>query len=240
MHQLKSCLRVLSVPVPALSLKFKRFRRRFGVTAPRVVIREHVSWYRWALLVVLSFLTGWTGAVILRGDTELKGVRESLAAQREELLVLRSVVGTERNEASLERASQRQLVDRMARLEMDNSLLKEDLLAYEKLLSAGFDGTLIKIEVFRLLPEAAGRVRFRFLLVSQKMGGEQQFRYQVYFKTKGGDVVRRYPVQPELIKVGRVLRIEESVDVPEGEPLQAAELRVWLGERLLVKRETLI
>ncbi len=72
------------------------------------------------------------------------------------------------------------------------------------------------------------------------MGGEQQFKYQVYFKTKDGEVVRRYPVQPELIKVGRVLRIEESVDVPEGEPLQAAELRVWLGEKLLLKRETLI
>ena len=33
---------------------FKRFRQRFGISAPRVAVRTHVPWYlRWLLLAVL-------------------------------------------------------------------------------------------------------------------------------------------------------------------------------------------
>ena len=41
---------------PAVTLRLKRFRRRFGITAPKVVVRSHVPWHWFAAPVALLLL----------------------------------------------------------------------------------------------------------------------------------------------------------------------------------------
>lgn len=48
---------------PAVSLRLKRFRRRFGISAPRLVVRSELP-RRWLLLgglflVVIGFVLAW-------------------------------------------------------------------------------------------------------------------------------------------------------------------------------------
>ena len=44
------------MPPPAPTLKIRRFRRRFGIAAPKVVVRTHIPWpwYGAALLVLIE------------------------------------------------------------------------------------------------------------------------------------------------------------------------------------------
>ena len=43
------------MPTPAVALKLKQFRRRFGITASRVVVRSHLPW-QWFMLAALALL----------------------------------------------------------------------------------------------------------------------------------------------------------------------------------------
>ena len=59
------------MPTPAVTLRIRKFRRRFGITAPRVVVRTHLSW-QWyaggaALLLLLSIVIIWLFSQ--RGET---------------------------------------------------------------------------------------------------------------------------------------------------------------------------
>ena len=105
---------------PAVSLKIRKFRRRFGITAPRVVVRTHVSWHWYAAggalvaLVVLMIV----GLALQRGDagameTELESLRLQVRSLDEELLRYRATAGTERNAVQMERSTQQRLLDRV-------------------------------------------------------------------------------------------------------------------------------
>ena len=125
------------MPMPALSLKLKRYRRRFGVLSPRVVVRRHMPrplfWLSAILFAVVVFGLGWFAAsyrgVGQGGEGEM-GLRERLQLQQDELAVLRSAAGSAQNALNIERASHQQLILKIGVLEAENAALKEDCLLY--------------------------------------------------------------------------------------------------------------
>lgn len=129
-----------AVRAPAVSMKLKRFRRRFGIAAPRVTVRTHIGWQWYAVggaaIVVVVGLMAWSLAQ--HGESaelalEIRELRKELAERNDELARLRIGAATEQNAVQMERSAQQQLVSRIKALERENAALKEDVSLFERL-----------------------------------------------------------------------------------------------------------
>lgn len=137
------------MPTPALTLKLKRYRRRFGVLSPRVVVRQHMPlswlWLSSVLLAFVMFGVGWFAANYWgpglkgAGETEL---HKQLQLQHDELVLLRSVAGSAQHALSIERAAHQQLLLKIGVLEAENGALKEEMKIFERLMPPGSEAEL--------------------------------------------------------------------------------------------------
>lgn len=129
------------MPIPAVVLKLKKLRHRFGVGSPQVTVRRHFGW-QWrvagaAVLVLASAGLGWTMAKRDGGSdlgTQNRELRERVAWADEEIGRLRAAVGTGENAARLEKSTHSQLMLRIRTLETENAGLKEELSIFQRLL----------------------------------------------------------------------------------------------------------
>lgn len=230
---------------PAISLKLKRFRHRFGIGAPRVVVRRHTPW-QWvvAAAVLASCLLGvliWMFATGALGGGQLAELRAQIRHQHEELIALRSTVGTEQNAVSIERAAQQQLLARIQGLERENASLKEEVLIFERLVPSAGQVVGIRVENFRLLAEE-GRYRFRLLFAFQPSARGEVFRgrYQIVVPYRQEGVERQLSIplaaDEGVIEVRHFLRREGAFEVPAGAKLGPVEVRVLQGGTLKTRR----
>lgn len=128
------------MPTPAVALKLKKFRRRFGIAAPRVAVRSEIGWQVYALgLVILMLLVAAVVWPLARhGEAaelaeEIRELRSELSERNEELIRLRAGAATEESAVQMERSAQQQLVSRIKVLERENASLKEDISLFERL-----------------------------------------------------------------------------------------------------------
>lgn len=240
------------MPTPAVSLKLRRFRRRFGIAAPRVVVRSHVPW-QWLVMaaaVLLLIVVTIVWSIMQHNEAgamgrELDAVRQQLQAQQEELLQLRSTAGTEQNVVHMERAAQQQLLGRVQGLERENAALKEDILLFERLIPVVGEEAAVRIENFRLTKEGRGRYRYRLLLAFQPSKQAPDFHgrlqlavayalagkeLQLLLPGRGGDGADYQ------IDLKHFLRREGIVELPEGAVVKSIEARIMLGDTLKAKR----
>lgn len=240
------------MPTPAVALKLRRFRRRFGITAPQVVVRSRLPWWSVALpALLLLLLLGAVGWLVVQQKEsgslgqELEGLREQLAVQREELHLLRSTAGTGQNAVSIERATQQQLLGRMQSLEAENFALKEDVLLFERLIPGAGEAAVVRVENFRVLREAGGRYRYRMLVAFRPDKSSPEFRgrlqLMVGFSYQGKVRQLVLPEKREgsaeyLLELKHFLRREGVFELPEGAVLQVAEARILQGDTLKYKR----
>ena len=240
------------MPTPAVALKLKKFRRRFGITASRVVVRSHLPWQWLAaaallLLIVLGVLL-W---LVLRGNEagvmgrEVENLRLEFQAQREELNVLRSTAGTGQNAVSIERAAQQKLLARLEGLERENRALKEDILLFERLIPVVGEVAAVRVENFRVVREAGARYRYRLLLAFQPSKQSPEFRGQlqlaVSFVLGGKEQQLSFPDKRATLgeyqlELKHFLRREGVFELPPGAELKAVEARVMQGDTLKSKR----
>ena len=240
------------MPTPAVTLRIRKFRRRFGVTAPRVVVRTHLSW-QWyaggaALLLLLSIVIIWL--FFQRGETgdmerELDTLRIQVRDLDGELLKLRSTAGTEQSAAQMERSVQQQLTSRIRVLELENLALKEDTRLLERLMSTAGNETAIRLESFRVLPDGAQRYHYRALLAIQSGKQVTEFRGRlqilVVYSIAGKRQEMLLPVRREdagefQVEVRNFLRKEGAFEIPAGSKLESVEARVLQGDTLKTKR----
>lgn len=242
----------LNMKTPTVTLKLRRFRRRFGITAPRVVVKSHLPWQWFAvpgvLLVLLVGVVSWL--IAQRNEAgelghEVGELREQLRAQREELNILRSAVGTGQNAVSIERASQQQLVSKIKGLEAQNALLKEDILLFERLIPVAGDVASLRVENFRVSAERRGMFRYRLLLAFQpdKQNAEFRGRLQltISYTFSGKEFKVLLPDRKEVsadyhLEIKHFLRREGGFELPEGAVLQSAEAAILQGDTLKAKR----
>ena len=241
-----------SMPTPAVSLKFRKLRRRFGITAPRVVVRTHVSWHWYAAggalvaLVVLMIL----GLALQRGnvgamETELESLRLHVRSLDEELLRFRSTAGTEQNAVQMERSTQQRLLDQVRALELENSALKEDMLLFERLIPAAGEEGAIRLENFRVVSDGAQSFRYRVLMsfhsgwLAPEVRGRLEFLITFVQREKPQEMVvpsRRERAGEFQVEVRNVLRKEGSFELPAGARLKSVEARVLQGDTLKARR----
>lgn len=240
------------MPTPAVALRLKRFRRRFGITAPKVVVRSHLPWQWFFLPIVLIILLFWViGWLVLQRNEagvlgqEMEGVRQQLLVQREELNILRSTAGTGQNAVSIERATQQKLLARIRDLESQNAAIKEDILLFERLIPAAGEGAAVRIENFRVVQEAPGAFRYRLLFAFQPDKQSPDFRgrlqFVVEFAVSGKRMQLLLPDRSEAspeyqLELKHFLRREGGFKLPEGAVLLGVEARVLQGDTLKLKR----
>lgn len=238
--------------IASASVKLKRLRQRFGISAPKLAIKTHVAWY-WRALVTVAVLSvsfaiaAWiydAGRRIAGFQSEESGraalsLREQVAELSGELIKLRSIAGSGESSLQIERTAQQQLAQQVKALESENSGLKQDLAFFEGLIpaseSAGEVG--VKINRLRIEPEfLAGQYRYRMLLVHN--GGRQakEFRggLQLLVKVQQGgkDVMITLPSESEQnsrqfrFEIKYFQRVEGVFLVPVGAVVKNVEARV--------------
>lgn len=240
------------MPTPAFAMRLRRFRQRFGITAPRVVVRSYLPWQWLALpallLALLVGAIGWLMAQRNEAGTlgqEVEALRQQLLVQREELNILRSGAGTGQNAVSIERATQQQLLGRIQGLEAQNAVLKEDILLFERLIPVAGEGAVIRIENFRVAQEVPGHFRYRLLLAFQPDRQSPDFRGRLQlvidFDLAGKRVQLLLPDKRESLaeyqlELKHFLRREGAFELPVGAVLLGVEARVLQGDTLKFKR----
>lgn len=240
------------MPTPAVALKLKKFRRRFGITAPNVVVRGHMPWPWFALLGVAALLLVMAIAWALMQRSEVGTINSELDTLRlkvreldEERLVLRSTAGTEQNIVLMERAAQRQLTLRVNALESENAALKEDMLLFERLIPVPGDEALVRIESLRLTKDGDNRFRYRLLVAFQPAKQSLDFRgglqILVFYKEGEREYQLLIPGKKDSaadfsIEIKHFWRKEGVFELPFGGQLLRVEARLLQGDTLKAKR----
>ncbi len=191
----------MAAPGPAL--KLRRWRQRFGISAPKMAIRTHVAWYWRALAVVgalsLSLViaawvydTGLRMAGFRSNETgrEIQSLRNHVMELDTELTKLRALAGAGESRLQIEQAALRQLTSQVRALEAENAALKEDLALFEGLMSgapaAVSDEGGVRVEHLRVEPTgASGEYRYRMLLVNNASRQGKEFKGVLELQIKG-------------------------------------------------------
>ena len=233
-------------------MKLKKFRRRFGITAPSVVVRSRVpwQWYGLAVLVFIFLMVSVVWMVAQRSEVgsisdELEALRLKVRELDDERLTLRSTAGTEKNLAVMERSTQQQLLSRVQVLEAENAALMEDMLLFDKLIPVPGDEAAVRVENFRLIKESELRIRYRVLLAYQPAKQAPTFvgHLQLHAYYRQGDKdhqlvlpAKNLPGTNFSIDMRHFWRKEGVLELPVGASLLRAEVRVQQGDTLKAKK----
>lgn len=183
---------------------FRKFSKRFGISAPRVAVRTHVPWYlRWLLLaVLLAFsvaLAAWmydagrrfAGFDRSEVQDELSSLRRELDSTRAELARFRAVANASDAKISIERTAQAGLAKQIRSLEQDNARLREDVAIFENMLSVDTRSAQApNIQRFKVDADGLpGEYRYRMLLLTgnrrEKSEFQGRFELQVAVQQEG-------------------------------------------------------
>lgn len=238
---------------PVVTLKLRRFRRRFGIAAPRVAVRRHFGWH-WhvvgvgSLAVVVAVIV-WS--IAQQGEAaqlnlEIDALRRRISDMDVELATLRANAGTAQSSVQMERTAQERLLGRIKSLELENAALKEDLSIFERLVPADGDQLAVRIERFLVVPGlATGSYRYRLLIGYQPTKQAREFRgrlqLQVLYAVGGKEQQLVVPAHnaregESLVEVKNFLRKEGDFHLPQGARLKSVEASIFQGDTLKAKR----
>ncbi|MEY2633710.1 MAG: hypothetical protein RIR00_2364, partial [Pseudomonadota bacterium] len=157
------------MPVAATSLKIKRFRQRFGIRAPRVAVRTHIHW-SWHLLLGLvlvlvaaaAAVSAWRALFGSQAEERLLAATLRIEQLEKEVSALRQQTGTEQSAVKMEQTARQQMLGKLKTLERENTVLKEELGFFERLVSDSAPRSPLRIERLRVTPdEAPDNYRYR-------------------------------------------------------------------------------
>lgn len=237
-------------PDSRIAVALRRLRSRFGVSAPRVAVRTHISWYWRAFGAVLALslslsIAGWVydaGRQIAGFDQketaqELAGLRERIAVLEQEAAGLRTVVNSGESSLQIERTAQQQLARQVKSLEEENSRLKEEMAFFENLAAAEGRDAGFSINRLRVEPDALpGRYRFRALAATQGGKKDREFKGSlqlvINLQQDGKSAMMILPAaedpnrQRYNISFKHFQRVDGSFQVPAGARVASVEVRL--------------
>lgn len=240
------------MPTPAISVKVKRIKRRFGISAPRVVVRSHLPWYWFAVPIVLglSLIAAIFWVVMQKNEAgvmafELEHLQQTTQSQRKELDLLRSTAGTSQNAVEIEKAAQQQLMLKIRDLELENSALKEDMRLFERLIPTVGEEAVVRIESFRVNHDIDSRYQYRLVLAFQPNKQNPTFSGQLQLVANYTLAGKEFElVLPEKqstkdrfqVNLKNFLRLEGPLVLPTDAELKSVEARILQGGKLKVKQ----
>ena len=187
-----------------MAKRFWKLRQRFGIAAPKVLVRTHVPLYlRWfgiavmlalsASLAVWMYDAGRRFAGFDRGEVEqeLSAARSELGKLRAELERLQAIANAADSKVSIERTAQQKVSQQARALEQENARLREELAIFESMLSSDTASAAPRSVLrFKVEPDTLpGEYRYRVLLLASgpRRGREFQGRLELVVNlTQGG------------------------------------------------------
>jgi len=171
-----------------LALNLRRLRSRFGISAPRVLVRTHLPWYWRALAVVVLSgaslaLAGWIYDAGQRfagfhqgaSEHEIAGMRERMAQLQTDLEAARKVANASESRLRIESTAQERLTAQIRTLEEENTRLKSDLATFESLAGEQVGNSGLAISRLQILPVGGGEYRYRLLVAQTGEKKEKEF-----------------------------------------------------------------
>lgn len=220
-------------------MRWKLFRRRMSISAPRMIVRSHLPWpVRWA---VLALAFGFSAALALwafefgkdiagleRGaKDELVQLRSEVQRLREERERAQSIANTADSLLKTERATQDKLTQQLRQAEAETLALKADLGFFERLLPAPGEGLAVRaMQAEQVQP---GQLRYQLLLMqSGKSPPEFKGRYelQAVGTLEGKPWALTLPAGPQPISLRQYARVEGRLDHPVAAVVKAVQVRV--------------
>jgi hypothetical protein len=220
-------------------MRWKLFRRRLSISAPRMIVRSHLPWpVRWA---VLALAFGFSAALALWAFEFGKDIAGLERGAKDELLQLRSEVQRLRDEREraqsiantadsllkTERATQDKLMQQIRQAEAEVLALKGDLGFFERLLPAAGEGLAVRaLQAEQVQP---GQLRYQLLLMqSGKSPAEFKGRYELQATgtLDGKPWTLALPAGPQPISLRQYARVEGRLDHPEAAVVKTVQVRV--------------
>jgi hypothetical protein len=220
-------------------MRWKLFRRRLSISAPRVAVRSHMPWpLRW---VVLALAFGFSASLALWAfefgkeiagldrDTkdELTLLRAELASLRSERERAQSIANTADSLLKTERVTQDRLNQQLRQAEAEIMSLKADLGFFERLLPASGDGLAVR----SLQAEAVnpGQLRYQ-LLVMQSGRSPSEFKGRYEIQLAGTLDGRPWTFTPQpaqrALALKQYARVEGVLDHPDSAVVKSVQVRV--------------
>jgi hypothetical protein len=127
-------------------MRFRKFERRFSISAQKLSVRPHVPWYiRWIIAIPFILIVG--GAIWWAYDSglelagfhrgqavkELEDLRENLLVLQDENSKLSSQAASFERQAQMEHAANQEIADQIRVLSEENNKLKENLSFFKNL-----------------------------------------------------------------------------------------------------------
>ena len=220
-------------------MRWKLFRRRLSISAPRMIVRSHLPWpVRWA---VLALAFGFSAALALWAFEFGKdiaglerGAKEELAALRVEVQRLRdereraqSIANTADSLLKTERATQDKLMRELRQAEAEALALKADLGFFERLLPAAGEGLAVRAMQAELVQP--GQLRYQMLVMqSGKAPPEFKGRYEMQLTgtLDGKPWTFSLPAGPQPISLRQYARVDGRIDHPVGAVVKTVQVRI--------------
>ncbi|MEY2894070.1 MAG: hypothetical protein RJA98_3978 [Pseudomonadota bacterium] len=221
-------------------MRWKLLRRRFTISAPRMIVRSHLPWpLRW---VVVALMLGFSAALALwafelgkslagldrDAKAELAQLRQEVSALRGEREKAITVANTAESLLKSERAAQEKLAQQVKAAESENLSLKADLGFFERLLPAGATQG-VSIRALQAEPQDPGHLRFQ-LLVMQPGKTQPDFtgRYDVTLSgtLDGKPWTLAAPGGAQALQLKQYLRLEGLVEHPPQAVIKTIQARV--------------
>jgi hypothetical protein len=224
-------------------MRWKLFRRRLTISAPRVAVRSHLPWpLRWIGAALVLGFCGAIGLWAFERGKEIAGVdtgaKEELVRLRDEVTRLReerdkaqSVLNTSGSLITAERSAQERLAAQNRMLEAENRALRDDLGFFEKLMPAS--GTeAVAIRGLQAEVMAGGQLRWQVLVI-QPLKNAPEFRGQLQLSfagtLDGKPWTMDLPGGTQDLRFRQYRRLEGVVDLPEQAVVKNVSAKVVEG-----------
>jgi hypothetical protein len=225
-------------------MRWKLFRRRLSLTAPRVIVRSRLPWpLRWA---VVALACGFSAAIALwafqtgreiaglghDSQAELSHLREEVAELRTDRDKAQAVANTAESLLKTGRATEERLAEQLRQSESEKLALKTDLGYFRQLIpAAGAAPEGLAVRGFKAEMQAPGHLRYQLLLMQGGVGRQAapfNGRYEMSVTgTLGGQPWVSPPAaagQP--LQVKQYARVEGLIDCPAQAVVQTVQLKV--------------
>lgn len=223
-------------------MRFKLLRRRLTISAPRMSIRSHRPWIRWAGVAIMTgfyaAIALWTfdlGKSFAGLDTgareELTRLREGTARLREERDKAQSVLNTSASLITTETSTKERLTAQIKVLEAENRALRDDLGFFQKLIPAtGAEGVAIRALQAEVL--AGTQLKWQ-VMVLQPQKNAPEFRGKLLMSMSGTldgkPWMMDLPGGPQALQFRQYRRIEGLVDLPPQAVVKNVSARLLEG-----------
>lgn len=220
-------------------MRWKLWRRRLSVSAPRMIVRSHLPWpLRWAVAAVVF---GFSAAIALWAFefgkdiagldrdakaqvAQLEAEVQRLRAENERAL---AVAHSAESLLKTERVSQERLAQAVRQLEEETRTLKADLGFFERLIPSSGPG--LQVRGLQAQAQAPGQLRYQMLVMhNARSAAEFAGRYEMLVSGTLAGRPWSMPAAggPRDMKLKQYLRIDGMIDHPPQAVIKSLQVRV--------------